>query len=335
MTASVRGLIVGLGSIGRRHLANLRQIEPSADVTVWRQHARPSDEPADAPQADRTVFDLDDALGTRPQFALITGPASTHVQTALELAGCDVHLLIEKPLSNGQEGVDRLLAQCRGARLALLVGYNLRFSPPLQIMRQAILDGRVGRVLSIRAEVGQYLPDWRPGVDYRRSVTARRDLGGGVLLELSHEIDYVRWLVGEVTEVSARVGHVSDLEIDVEDTADITLLFATGATGTIHLDMVQRAPSRACKVVGTEGTLTWDGPTHHVRWYEAASAEWTDLCPASPRDRNETYLAELRHFLDCVAGSATPAVTGEDGRRVLQIALAARQSSEERRVVTV
>jgi predicted dehydrogenase len=328
----MNALIVGLGSIGRRHLANLAQVKPDVSATVWHQHATSADREQGS---ERHVFNVGDALKVRPEFALITGPANTHVETALELAGHGIHILVEKPLCDRLEGVDALLALCRERRCVLLVGYNYRFYAPLQAMRQAIIDGSIGRVLSVQAEVGQYLPDWRPGYDYRQGVSARRELGGGVVLELSHEIHYVRWLVGEITEVSARLGRVSDLDLDVEDIAEITLAFAGGAIGSIHLDMVQRTPTRTCKIVGTEGTLIWDGLTHHVRMYSSLSSRWTDVFAPSPLDRNETYLAELRHFLDCIAGTATPAVTGEDGRRVLEIALAARQSASESRVVTV
>jgi predicted dehydrogenase len=331
----MRALIVGLGAIGRRHLRNLKQIEPGASVAIWHQHSRSSSDSSASSLSSCTVFQLEDALATRPEFALITGPASVHVQTGLDLADRGIHLLIEKPLSNGPEGVDLLLERCRERQVALMVGYNFRFYEPLQEMRQALQAGRIGRVLSIRAEVGQYLPEWRPGVDYRRSVSARSELGGGVLLELSHEIDYVRWLVGEVSEVTARVGHVSDLETDVEDVAEIVLQFEEGAIGSIHLDMIQRTQTRTCRVIGSEGTLTWDGMTHQVSWYSSATRSWTDLRRAGTMGPNEMYLAELRHFLDCVGGRATPAVTGEDARRVLQIALAAKRSSIERRSVTV
>ena len=160
-------------------------------------------------------------------------------------------------------------------------------------------------------------------------------LGGGALMELCHEIDYVRWLVGEVLEVFARVGRVSDLEIDVDDIAELILEFETGAIGNIHLDMVQRAPTRTCRLIGTEGTLTWDGLTDWVAHYSSATRTWTDLFPAAAQDRNEMYVAELRHFLDCVRSGTTPLVDGIDGRRVLEIALAARQSSSERRAIAV
>jgi predicted dehydrogenase len=326
-------LIAGLGSIGHRHLANLRLVEPAAHITVWHQHSQRQDV-AEAPSpADRVVYRLEDALAAKPDVALVTCPTSLHVATGLALARQGVHLFIEKPLSNSLDGVDELLDLCRQRNLALMVGYNFRFYRPLQVMRQALLEGQIGRIVAVRAEVGQFLPQWRPTSDYRQSVSARRDLGGGAVLELSHELDYVRWLVGEVKAVSAQVARLSDLDIDVEDTAEIVLQFSNGAVGSVHLDMIQRAATRTCRVIGAEGTLTWDGACHRVRLFSAEANKWWDLHPAKDIDRNEMYVAELRHFLDCVRGNCTPTISADDGRRVLEIALAAKQSSRDRRVV--
>ena len=329
----VRALIVGLGSIGRRHLANLRLIDPAAHITVWHQHSKRQGRTEPLSTADRVVYRLEDALDTKPDVALITNPASLHIETGLALAQKGIHLFIEKPLSNTLDGVDELLDLCRQRSLVLMVGYNFRFYRPLQVMRQALIEGRIRRPIALRAEVGQYLPDWRPGRNYRQSASARQELGGGAVLELSHELDYVRWLVGEVKTVSAQVGRLSDLEIDVEDTAEIILQFRNGAIGSVHLDMIQRPATRTCRIVGTEGALTWDGMSHRVRLFSTATNTWSDLRPAKAIEHNEMYVAELRHFLNCVKGNEVPIVSGEDGRRVLEIALAAKQSSQKRRVV--
>jgi len=328
----VRGLVVGLGSIGRRHLANLRALLPAAQLTVWRQHARPESSAGDCSPADRVVFSLEDALASRPTFAFIASPAPLHVSTALELACRGVHLFIEKPLSHTLEGVEELIDLCRGGVLAQ-VGYNFRFHRPLELLREALLAGRIGRPVSMRAEVGQYLPDWRPGADYTQTATAQRRLGGGVLLELSHELDYARWLLGEVERVLAQSGRAGDLEIDVEDTADVLLRFAGGATAAIHLNMLERAPRRCCRVTGTDGTLDWEASSGHVRLYEAGTGRWTEVHPAGPLDRNAMYLAEAADFLDCLRDGRAPRVSLEEGRRTLAVALAAKQSSHTQRSV--
>jgi len=330
----MRALIVSLGSIGRRHLANLRQVEPAAQIVVWRQHARRAEGGSEASPA-AMVYSLPEALAFAPEVAVIASPASGHVETARALAEAGVHLLVEKPLSDRMEGVDGLLETCHRKGVVLAVGYHLRFSNSLQRVKQALHEGAIGRLMTIRAEVGQYLPEWRGDRDYREGVSARRELGGGVVLELSHELDYVRWLGGEVKSVMAQTGRLSDLEVDVEDTAEILLRFVSGAVGSVHLDMAQRSPTRKCRLVGTEGTVDWDGLNNEVRLFSGPKKSWQELYPAGKIDRNELYLAELRHFLRCAHGLEEPAVSGAEGRRVLQLALAARESSDTQRSINL
>jgi predicted dehydrogenase len=331
----VKILVVGFGSIARRHINNLKAIDATLQIGVWRQKSESSDLGEFSPLIANVFYGEEDVCAWEPDATLITNPAPMHVETGLLLAKNGTHLFIEKPLSDILEGVDELLDLCRQNDLVLLVGYVFRFCKSLQVMQRALIEGKIGRPLSIRAEVGQYLPDWRPDSDYRQTVSARRDLGGGAVLELSHELDYVRWLLGEVQSVSAHLAWTSDLEIDVEDTAEITLQFANKAVGSVHLNLVQRPATRVCRVVGTEGTLTWDGISNRVQIFSPTSNGWEDLLQADTTYRNDMYEKELRHFIDCILGKAEPMVSGQDGKRVLEIALAAKQSSQDRRVVEV
>ncbi len=330
----MRAVIAGLGSIGQRHLRNLRQIAPEAEIAVWHQHSHPGERPAPE-EANRVVYRLDAALDPLPDFAVIANPAPMHIETARQFAERGVDLFVEKPLAASMDGVENLLSLCRERGLICMVAYVFRFYEPLRLAKAMISGRQIGRVLSFNAEVGQYLPDWRPGRDYRETASAKRSLGGGAVLELSHEIDLARWLVGEVETVSASMGKLSDLEIDVEDTAEITLGFESGAIGRVHVDMVQRSPVRGMRIVGTEGTLTWDWHSHRVRVYTEEAEIWRDLHPAAEVDRNGMYITELEHFLDCVTHRSAPVVGGEDGRRVLEIALAAKRSAAEQRVITL
>jgi predicted dehydrogenase len=331
----MRSLLVGLGSIGRRHLANLRLLDPDGRVTVWHQHTTPEQEAAHPSGADRVVYCAEDALDSAPDLAIIAGPAPLHVPAALTLVDHRIPLLIEKPLSNTLDGVELLCRRVHEHRVTVLIGYVLRFAPPLQLMRREFQKGAIGRALAIRAEVGQYLPDWRPGTDYRTGVTARASLGGGAVLELSHELDYARWLLGEVTSVWGRTARSGSLQLDVEDVAEIGLEFEGGALGSVHLDLVQRPPVRCCRIVGAEGTLTWDGLTNEVRCFRPEERRWVELHPAVELDRNGMYIEEMRHFLACVRGHETPGISLLDGRRVLEIALGVKRSSETGQVIRI
>lgn len=326
-------LIVGLGSIGKRHLNNIMRLEPDAHITVWHTSSQKKDDALLKKPHVRSVHSFEDALNPKPDVGLITNPASDHIAVAKKLAFKGIDLFIEKPLSSTLDGVDELIGIQHDQHTIIMVGYNLRFHPPVQILKNVVEGGRIGRIVGIRAEVGQYLPDWRPGSDYRSSVSARRELGGGAILELSHEIDYVRWIAGDVISVTAQAGHMSDLEINVEDVADIIMKHQNGVLSSVHLDMIQRTPARCCKIIGTEGTIFWDGSSDKVMEFMSGTSQWSELHPAQLIDRNLMYISEIEHFLTCVRTRKDPLVTVSEGKKVVQIAHAALRSSEENRSI--
>jgi predicted dehydrogenase len=331
-----RLLIVGLGSIGKRHARLARALMPGIEIAAWR-HGGVRDTAGTG--VDRCVTSVEEALQFAPQAAVIANPASMHIAAALPLAQAGAHLLMEKPLSHNTEGVADLIATCRQKNITLMTGYNLRFSASLQRFRQLLNENKVGRVLSVRAEIGQYLPSWRPDTDYRNSVSAQAALGGGVLTELSHEIDYLRWLFGEVQWVSAIQRRQSALEIDVEDVAHLVLGFAAQAdavpvVASLDMDFFRHDTTRCCTVIGEHGSLRWNAVSGTVELFEAGSTSW-QVVFNHPAQRDETYLAEWRHFLECMEQRTQPMISGEDGLAVLNIIDAARRSSQSGAVARV
>ena len=322
-------LIVGLGSIGQRHLQNLKRLGVS-DFLAWRVRNLPLPERLSLQELE-VHSNLDQALARKPDAVLICNPTSLHLPVAIQAAHAGCHLFIEKPLSHSLDGIDELLSLARGKRLVTLVGFNLRFHPGLQLIRSLVEEGQIGRVINVRAQVGQYLPDWHPWEDYRQGYSARRDLGGGVILDLVHELDYVRWLVGEVCQIACFAGHVSGLEIETEDVAEILLRFESGAIGNVHTDYVQRSPSRTCRIIGEQGTIFWDYYANEVRLFEARRSGW-QVFRQEGVERNDMFVAEMQHFLACLEGQETPVVDVEEGAKVLQLALAARESAETGKV---
>lgn len=326
-----RLLIVGLGSIGRRHLRIARELLPHATVGALRRAGRSEPAPGGGDGADATFTRVEDAVAFAPQAAVIANPAPQHLAAALPLATAGAHLLVEKPIAHESAGVAALIAECARRRLVLMTGYNLRFLSSMRRFRDLVRDGRVGRVLSVRAEVGQYLPSWRPDSDYRQSVSARSELGGGALLELSHELDYLRWIFGDVSWVHATTQGVSDLEIDVEDVAYLTIGFggpggAKWPVAMLAMDFVRHDTTRQCTVVGDKGTLRWDAIAGTVTVFDADSKGWQTLVD-SPGARDESYRKEWREFLRCVKSGAAADPSGGDGLAVLRIVEAARASA--------
>lgn len=275
---------------------------------------------------------MDQAVEFAPHIAVIANPAPFHVASAQRLADSGTHLLVEKPIAACVDGVARLLDSVWERGTILLTGYNLRFLPSLQKFRDLLVAKEIGKVWSVRCEIGQYLPSWRPDTDYRQNVSARRELGGGALLELSHEIDYLRWIFGEVDHVNATISQQSTLEIDVEDTAHLILGFAPAEdghrlVGTLNMDIIRHDTTRLCTAIGENSSLRWNGLTGVVEKFEAGAKEWRELF-RHQHQRDDSYLAEWRHFLICVKEQKAPLASGEDGLRVLQIIEAARAASQ-------
>ncbi len=317
-------LIAGSGSIGRRHIRNLLSLGET-DITLFRTHQAtlPDDELKRFP----VETDLHKALENQPDAVIISNPTSKHMDVALPASQAGIHMLIEKPVSDSLVQTDQLAEVIAQNGCRVLVGFQFRFHPVLQQVRQLLLDGAMGKVISIRAHWGEYLPGWHPWEDYRVSYASRNDLGGGVVLTLSHPLDYLRWMVGEVKTVSANIGKISELELSVDDNAEITLEFASGCVGQVHLDYYQRPPEHRLEITTSEGTIQWQNASGAARVYHVERG-WSDLQPPVGFDRNDMFIAEMRHFLEVVRGNQDPVCSFNDGVSALKIALGAHRSTE-------
>jgi len=320
-------LVVGFGSIGKRHAENLRKLG-IRDI-VFLRHAKRGRLPVGH------VASIAAALARKPNFAIIANPTSLHVPIAKRLARAGVHLFIEKPLSHSMVGIPELIRVAQRKKLATMIGYNFRFHPQLRRMKELLDRGVIGKVVSARAEVGQYLPDWHPGEDYCKGYAARKELGGGVILTLIHEIDYLSWLLGKPEAVFCFADRLSDLKLNVEDTAEILVRFRGGMVGAVHLDYIQRAPSRSAQVVGMKGTMLWDYFKGELRVYSAKVKKWTVYRDPKNFDRNEMFLDEMKHFIACVRGGRQATIPLSEGMRSLRIALAAKQSATSGKMISL
>lgn len=296
----MRVLVVGLGHAGARHARAALAL--GHDAAALRRAAGP------APDGVAVFADPAGALAWRPDAAVIATPAGEHLAGLRWAVEHELPVLVEKPLADRPDGVADLLA---AATVPIGVAYNLRFHPALETVAEAIGAGRIGRLLAARAEVGQYLPDWHPGEDHRP--------GAGALLELSHELDLVRWLGGEVAACSGVRARVSDLDLDVEDVAEVVCRHESGAVSSVHVDFVDRSYNRRSRWIGSDASIEWrwGGP---VALERGAGREllWQD----DGYDPAETYRAQLADFLTAAAGGAGPRVTGADGLRVVELAAA-------------
>jgi predicted dehydrogenase len=331
-----RCLFVGLGGVGQRHLRNLRALlGDSVEVVAYRvrrERQTLDDLLQVVPGVDleknyglSVCSDLARALDTRPDVVFVTNPSSLHVPVALEAAHRGCHLFIEKPLSHSLSQVSELIALCDEQKLVTCVAYQLRYHPGFLRLRELLAENALGRLLSVRAEVGEYLPGFHPYEDYRRMYASQRSLGGGVTLSQIHEIDYLCALFGAPRRVFSMGGQVSSLEIDVDDVA-VSLLEFRRADGSplfveLHQDFVQRPAQRSLTVLGEHGKLVWSLSGRYLEHCDAAGhvLEHNDHAGFQ---RNQAFLDELDNFFGCVLRGEQCTPSLRDGALSLEVAVA-------------
>ncbi|HLC03043.1 MAG TPA: Gfo/Idh/MocA family oxidoreductase [Anaerolineales bacterium] len=315
-------LIAGLGSIGRRHLRNLIALG-ERDVILYRTGK--STLPEDELHGFEPESDLGAALDRRPDAVIVSNPTALHLDVAIPAARAGCHLLIEKPVSDSMERIDELRQSVADGGGQALVGFQFRQHPTLRTVKTIIEDGDLGRAISVRAHWGEYLPEWHPWENHEISYAARRELGGGALLTLCHPFDYLRWIFGDVVAAQGLFGDA--LSLDVEGVVEAVLRFRSGLLASVHLDYLQRPPEHSLEIVGENGRLRWDGRTEDLE--VRLSSGWISqrqLVPAG-FERNDLFVAEMRHFLQVASGETAPVCTLEDGIRVQEIIAQVRDSA--------
>lgn len=328
----MRVLIAGLGAIGQRHARNLHarygaQVELLAYRTrrlpfvVSEALQRDDSRHVDEALGLRVFHDLDAALACRPTAVFVCTPSSHHIGIAHRAAEAGCHLYIEKPVSHTLDGLDQLQHTVRAQRLVGVVGCQWRFHPCVQWLRDVLAADVLGNLAYAEIDYAEYLPDWHPYEDYRTSYAARADLGGGVVLTQIHDYDLAWWLFGAPQRVTATGGHVSSLEVDVEDTVD-ALLEGGRVPVRIRQTFASRQPRRVVTVVGEKHTATVDLLSGEAR---------TDSNRVPPLtlhgyQRNQMFIETLAHFGACVEGRASSVIPIEEGAAVLRVALAVKDA---------
>lgn len=320
-----RILIAGFGSIGQRHLRIVRAAHPDADIRVLRREV----DGQVIPLANGIFVDVDEALAFSPNCAVIANPAPFHIPLAKALMSAGCHVLIEKPLAEASAEIPECIEIAKKSGVKMQVGYNLRFQPSLQEFRRLVQVGYVGKIFSVRCEAGQYLPTWRPGTNFHQGVSAREELGGGVLLELSHELDYLRWIFGNVLWVNAWTGRMSGLGLGVEDTAHLIMEMESNNSSVVcalNIDFARHDSTRQCVAVGTNGTLRWNGISGDVEHFSQENKEWKTVY-SHKSDRDECYIDQWKDFIRSIMDGSQPKISGADGLAVVRIVEAAKASS--------
>lgn len=315
----MRILLTGLGSIGRRHARLLREHDCSFEIIAYRH------DPSDIGNSMNieVYTDLTEALETSPDVAFVTNPTHLHVNTALQCARYNCHLFIEKPISNTLDGVNELIEEVTKRDLVTQIGCQLRFDPVLNHVKDLIEGNELGEPLSFQVYSGSYLPDWRPNQDYRESYSADPQQGGGVVLDLIHEIDYVRWLFGPTSTVKSEISHVVSLNIDSEAIAEILVRVRSGVVGNVHLSYCRIQPRRTVEVVCEEGVVTGDLKNKEVITETKSARE----VQTYEYGRDTRFRNQLDYFIEHVQTNSQCENDLKEGKEVLKTALNVREGN--------
>lgn len=319
--------VIGMGSIAKRHLANLRHLHPDAKIYAVSASGQNSELPVHAD----AVISLEQLIGEKPVYAIVASPAPYHVTTAKVLLQNGIAVLIEKPLADTVEGCEELLSGSVNMQsCAVSVGYCLRFLPSAQIVKNYLDSGSLGNVYNIESNVGQFLPGWRKDKNYKDSVSARKELGGGALLELSHELDYLFWFFDDLELQHSWLRTTDELGLDVEEIVDLVLTTTSGTYISVHLDFIQKSTQRNCEFIGEKGRLVWDLMANSVTLFDATGTE--TLYSEPQYNKNGMYIDMLQAFEDVKTAGMSHLATVETASKVIKLIEDAKQSNKWRRL---
>lgn len=306
-------LVVGCGASGRRHINNMAAIDRIKSISVFTEN---KDCLKEVNRKDKVII-TDSLTNADADFAVIANDTYKHIDTAIPLAERGIHLFIEKPLSHNLNKTNELRDIARKKKIKIFIGYNLRFLGAVKYMKEQIAKRALGNLYFARIEVGQYLPSWRQDRDYRDSYSSRKDAGGGVALDLSHEIDYMRYLFGDPVSWKTVKSKASSLEIDSDDIFEGIYKYQNGFMCNVHMDYLQKEKRRGIRIVGSDGELHCDFIRKKVTIKK--NDEETAQNEETMFDVSKTYIDELDHFVEVIEKDTEPAIGLEDGIQILRL----------------
>lgn len=324
-------LIVGFGSIGKRHFENLSKISNHQIILCSKRNDLSSI------RSKGTIIhdNIEDAIKEAPDIAFVTNETSLHVKTAILLSKNNIGLFLEKPLSNSEKDLDKLKSIVLKNKIITQIGCNMRFHPCMVEIKKLLTKKYLGKIFSVQIESGSYLPDWHPYEDYRIGYAANDKLGGGISLTCIHEIDLLYWFFGKPKEIFSITGKFGDLKVKTDDHSSMILRFEKNIIAEVHLDYLQRPEFKRCKIRGANGILYWDSDINEVRFYSKKMKKWITKMKITNYEKNFMYVQEIKEFLSCIKKGKNTKNDLLDGINTLKIILSAKNSSKKKKLLKI
>ncbi len=322
----------GLGSIGQRHVKNIKTLLPEAQIIAVRSTYKNID-PFVKQYGLKIVRSLKEAFSYSPQVAFITNPTSLHISTAISCAQADLDLFIEKPLYDSLKRAKKLAEVIIQKKRIAMVGFMMHYHPGLIKIRSLLDKKAVGTIMSVQIVNSEYLPDWHPQEDYRKGYSARKDLGGGIISTFSHEIEYINWLFGKPNKIYCLTKKTKQLETEVEDSADIFMITQNKIPVSIHLDHIIRPPVRRMTIFGDLGRIEWNYYYNEITWYTHTNKQCQRY--AYEFDRNQMFVSELQDFFSAMKTRKQPLLDLNNGIENMKVLLAAYKAAATQKGVRI
>lgn len=322
-------LVVGYGSIGKRHVKNLLSLTKSEIIICTKRKNLDISKKKNV----KIFASLEKCLHEKPDIGFITNETAFHIPVTLKLAKQGIDLFIEKPLSNSIKDINELRSIVAKKKLIVQMGCQFRFHKCIKKIHQLIQQKKIGKIISIQVENSSYLPDWHPYEDYTKGYAALNRLGGGIVLTQIHDLDYLYWFFGKPVSIFSITKKFSDLKLSVDDFSASTLEFKNNVVAQIHQQFFQGPPFMSCKIKGTNGVIYWDSNSNEVRLFNNRKKKWITLLKLKNFQRNQMFEDEVRDFLKCVKNRHKTINDLNDGIMTLKMALAIKKSAKEKKII--
>ena len=319
-------LFIGLGGVGQRHLRNIKSLYPEAEILAYRSRGLShiistdlqieSEDGLEEEYSIESISNLEDALKHKPFATIISNPSNMHIEPAIEAIQAGSNIFIEKPLSSDFQSIVPLLEIAQKSKLTTMVGFQFRFSPLIKKIKSLLANNAIGKTLSVRAEVCEYMPWFHKYEDYRKTYASNKSMGGGVILSQIHEIDFLIDIFGFPNSVFATGGKKSQLDIDVEDNVDI-LMSANDISIFLHMDFLQKNKKREGVIYGEEGRIEYDLLKLELKLFSKDGIESFDW---HGFERNEMFMTEMRMFIENSKAKEPTNIPIEEGAKSIKVA---------------
>ena len=340
---NLRGLIIGCGSIGERHLHNIKKIGIKDIGILDINKTRVNN--LSKKYSVKKFYDLDSALSFKADFSIICTFPESHISIANSCINSGSHIFIEKPLSTNLKGVIPMLKKAKTKKLKVAVGYNLRFDKGINLLKQKLQRKEIGRPLSILIKFGHNIKFWRPGTNYRNHYILKK--GGGIVLDASHEYDYLRWLFeDEIKSVYCQTQKINSIKTKTESFASIILKTKKRLIANLNIDYLRPFYERGCYIIGEKGSLQWEYNLTKSAWSNYSKkvnskvilqlhSKPSEIVFNNKIQVNDMYILEMKNFIESIISNKKPFVDGFDGLNTLQLGLASLESAKKNKIITL